>query len=118
LRLVEVKLKKAGFEVVTARDGEEGLNKAIADHPDVVLMDVMMPRMDGFTAVGLIKQQVQPAPVILMLTAKGQEGDVVRGLSGGADDYLIKPFAPRELINRINVALIKAGKSPVMATEA
>jgi two-component system alkaline phosphatase synthesis response regulator PhoP len=117
LRLVEVKLKKAGFEVLTARDGEEGLNKAIAEHPDVVLMDVMMPRMDGFTAAGLMKAQVQPAPIILMLTAKGQENDVVRGLSGGADDYIVKPFAPRELIARINVALIKAGKSPVMAGE-
>jgi two-component system alkaline phosphatase synthesis response regulator PhoP len=117
LRLVEVKLKKAGFEVLTARDGEEGLSRAIADQPDVVLMDVMMPRMDGFTAAGLIKSQMQPAPVILMLTAKGQEGDVVRGLAGGADDYVIKPFAPRELIARINVALIKAGKTPVMTTE-
>jgi two-component system alkaline phosphatase synthesis response regulator PhoP len=118
LRLVEVKLKKAGFEVLTARDGEEGLNRAKAEHPDVVLMDVMMPKMDGFTSAGLIKSEVDPAPVILMLTAKGQEGDVVRGLSGGADDYVIKPFAPRELIARINVALIKVGKSPVMATES
>jgi two-component system alkaline phosphatase synthesis response regulator PhoP len=117
LRLVEVKLKKAGFDVLTARDGEEGLNRAKAEHPDVVLMDVMMPKMDGFTSAALIKAQVEPAPVILMLTAKGQEGDVVRGLSGGADDYVIKPFAPRELIARINVALIKAGKSPVMASE-
>jgi two-component system phosphate regulon response regulator PhoB len=60
---------------------------------------------------------MQPAPIILMLTAKGQEGDVIRGLSGGADDYLIKPFAPRELIARINVALIKAGKPPAITTE-
>ena len=118
LRLVEIKLKKAGFEVLTARDGEEGLAKAIEERPDVVLLDVMMPRMDGFTAAGKIKEQVQPAPLILMLTAKGQEADVVKGLSGGADDYIIKPFAPRELIARINVALIKAGKPAVMATEA
>ena len=106
----QIKLKKAGFEVLTARDGEEGLNKAIAEQPDVVLMDVMMPRMDGFTAAGKIKEQMQPAPLILMLTAKGQESDVIHGLTGGADDYIIKPFAPRELIARINVALIKAGK--------
>jgi two-component system alkaline phosphatase synthesis response regulator PhoP len=117
LRLVEVKLKKAGFEVLTARDGEEGLNKAVAENPDVVLMDVMMPRMDGYTAAGLIKERMQPAPLILMLTAKGQEADVVRGLTGGADDYVVKPFAPRELIARINVALIKVGKTPVMASE-
>jgi two-component system, OmpR family, alkaline phosphatase synthesis response regulator PhoP len=117
LRLVEIKLEKAGFEVLTARDGEEGLARAVGERPDVVLMDVMMPKMDGFTAAGKIKEQVQPAPLILMLTAKGQESDVVRGLSGGADDYIVKPFAPRELIARINVALIKAGKPAVIAAE-
>jgi two-component system alkaline phosphatase synthesis response regulator PhoP len=117
LRLVEIKLKKAGFEVLTARDGEEGLNKAIAENPDVVLMDVMMPKMDGYTAASKIKEQMQPAPLVLMLTAKGQEADVVKGLTGGADDYIVKPFSPRELIARINVALIKAGKPPLVAQE-
>jgi two-component system alkaline phosphatase synthesis response regulator PhoP len=117
LRLVEIKLKKAGFDVVTARDGEEGVQKALAERPDVILMDVMMPKMDGYTAVGKIREQVQPAPIILMLTAKGQESDVVEGLTAGADDYVIKPFSPRELIARINVALIKAGKSAVVAQE-
>jgi DNA-binding response OmpR family regulator len=116
LRLVEIKLKKAGFDVITARDGEEGLNRAISDQPDVVLMDVMMPKMDGFTAASKIKGQMSP-PLILMLTAKGQESDVIKGISGGADDYIIKPFAPRELIARINVALIKAGKPAVTAQE-
>ena len=61
---------------------------------------------------------MNPAPLVLMLTAKGQESDVVRGLSGGADDYIIKPFSPRELIARINVALIKAGKPALVAQEA
>ena len=110
LRLVEIKLQKAGFEVLTARDGEEALRRALVEHPDVVLMDGMMPRMDGYTAVARIKAEVQPTPIVLMLTAKGQEADVVRGLAGGADDYIVKPFAPRELIARINVALSKAGK--------
>jgi two-component system alkaline phosphatase synthesis response regulator PhoP len=117
LRLVENKLKKAGFEVLTARDGEEGLNRAVVERPDVVLLDVMMPKMDGFTAARKIKEQMQPAPLIIMLTAKGQESDVVQGLTGGADDYIIKPFAPRELIARINVALIKAGKPTVTVQE-
>jgi two-component system alkaline phosphatase synthesis response regulator PhoP len=115
LQLVEIKLKKAGFEVLTARDGEEGLNKALAENPDVVLLDVMMPKMDGYTAASRIKAEMRPAPLVIMLTAKGQEADVVKGLSGGADDYIIKPFAPRELIARINVALIKAGKPAVAA---
>jgi two-component system, OmpR family, alkaline phosphatase synthesis response regulator PhoP len=118
LRLVEIRLKKAGFEVLTARDGEEGLNKAISERPDVVLLDVMMPKMDGFTAATKIKEQMEPAPLILMLTAQGHEADVVKGLSGGADDYITKPFAPRELIARINVALIKAGKPAVISQEA
>jgi DNA-binding response OmpR family regulator len=117
LRLVEIKLKKAGFEVLTARNGEEGLETAVNERPDVVLMDVMMPKMDGFTAASKIKEQMDPAPIVLMLTAKGQESDVVKGLTGGADDYIIKPFAPRELIARINVALIKAGKPAVAVQE-
>jgi two-component system alkaline phosphatase synthesis response regulator PhoP len=113
-RLVQIKLKKAGFEVLTAGDGEEGLQKAMEEEPDVVLLDVMMPKMDGYTVLQRIKEEMSPAPIVLMLTAKGQETDVVEGLTHGADDYIVKPFAPRELIARINVALIKAGKSPSM----
>jgi two-component system alkaline phosphatase synthesis response regulator PhoP len=114
-RLVEIKLKKAGFEVLTAADGEEGLNKALKENPDVVILDVMMPKMDGYTVLKRIKAEMSPAPIVLMLTAKGHETDLVEGLSGGADDYIVKPFAPRELIARINVALIRAGKSPSMS---
>jgi DNA-binding response OmpR family regulator len=116
-RLIEVKLKKAGFEVLTAADGLEGLETAKAENPDMVVMDVMMPRMDGFTAVKHIKAEMNPAPVVLMLTAKGQESDVIEGLTGGADDYMVKPFAPRELIARIQVALIKAGKKVTVNPE-
>lgn len=115
-RLIQIKLKKAGFEVVTAADGEEGVAVAAAEHPDVVLMDVMMPKMDGYTAAAKIKQQ-QPPPIVIMLTAKGQEDDVVQGLTSGADDYIVKPFAPRELIARVNVALIKAGKESSISSE-
>ena len=117
-RLIEVKLKKACFEVITASDGQEGLETAIAETPDRVVLDVMMPRMDGYTAAPLIKQQVSPPPVIVMLTAKGQESDVIEGLTGGADDYIIKPFAPRELIARIQVALIKSGRKVTINPEA
>jgi two-component system, OmpR family, alkaline phosphatase synthesis response regulator PhoP len=118
LRLVEIKLRKAGFEVLTARDGEEGLQRAVGEAPDVVLMDAMMPKMDGFTAAAKIKERMEQPPLILMLTAKGQESDVVRGLAGGADDYIVKPFAPRELVARINLALIKAGKPAILTAEA
>jgi len=118
LRLVEIKLKKAGFQVVTAQDGEEGMRKALTDRPDVVLLDVMMPKMDGYTAARRIKDEIKPAPIVLMLTARGQEADMLRGIKEGADDYVVKPFAPRELIARINVALIKAGKPAVIAGNA
>ena len=111
LRLVEIKLKKAGFEVLTARDGQEGLEKALAEKPDVLVIDVMMPRKDGFTAVAELRQAMgDEMPVVLMLTARGQESDVARGISSGADDYIIKPFSPRELVERIKVALIRRGK--------
>ena len=109
-RLISTKLKKAGFEVVTAVNGAEAVEMALTEQPDVVLMDVMMPVMDGFTAVETIKAEMDPAPVMLMLTAKGEEDDVMTGLVAGADDYIIKPFAPRELIARVKVALIKAGR--------
>ena len=118
LRLVEIKLKKAGFEVVTAQDGEEGLRKALSEKPDVVLLDVMMPKMDGYTAARQIKDGMKPAPIVLMLTARGQEADMLRGIKEGADDYVVKPFAPRELIARINVALVKAGRPAVLAESA
>ncbi|MCB0088645.1 MAG: response regulator transcription factor [Caldilineaceae bacterium] len=113
-RLIQIKLKKAGFEVITAVNGEEAVEKCMAEKPEVVIMDWMMPKMDGPTATAKIKAECQPAPIVLMLTAKGAETDVIQGLVGGADDYIVKPFAPRELIARVNVALVKAGKQPVM----
>ena len=113
-RLVQTKLKKAGFEVVTAVNGEEGVAVCKAEKPDVVIMDWMMPKMDGPTAMAVIRAECHPNPLILMLTAKGTERDVIEGLGGGADDYIVKPFAPRELIARINVALVKAGKQPLI----
>jgi two-component system alkaline phosphatase synthesis response regulator PhoP len=114
LRLVQIKLGKAGFEVLTARDGEEGLQKAIEEKPDVVILDVMMPKLDGYSVLKRIKTEIEDPPIVIMLTAKGQEADVLEGISTGAEDYVVKPFAPRELIARINVALIKAGKQAVM----
>ncbi|UCC51220.1 MAG: response regulator transcription factor [Anaerolineaceae bacterium] len=116
-RLIEVKLKKAGFVVVTAVDGEEGVEKAKSENPDLILMDVMMPKMDGYTAVEKIKTEMDPAPLVMMLTAKGTEDDVMQGLMGGADDYITKPFAPRELIARVKVTLIKAGRKADLPPE-
>lgn len=111
-RLVEIKLRKAGFEVLTAADGRTAVELCKAEAPDVVILDWMMPEMDGPTAAAVIKAECQPAPIVLLLTAKGGREDLERGLRGGADDYIVKPFAPRELIERVNVALVKAGKEP------
>ncbi|GAC1347336.1 MAG: hypothetical protein NVSMB27_12530 [Ktedonobacteraceae bacterium] len=111
LRLIEIKLRKAGFEVLTARDGQEGLDKALAEKPDLLLLDVMMPRRDGYSVVAEVKRELgADSPIMILLTARGQEADVVKGLTSGADDYIIKPFSPRELLARINVVLIKKGK--------
>src|SRR4029450_2825682 len=83
-RLIQIKLKKAGFEVITAVNGEEGVEKCKAEKPDVVIIDWMMHKMDGPTATAKIKTECQPAPIVLMLTAKGTEADVIQGLVGGA----------------------------------
>jgi two-component system alkaline phosphatase synthesis response regulator PhoP len=114
LGLVETKLQKAGFEVTTATNGQEAVERAMIDKPDVIIMDIMMPKLDGLSACTEIKSQMgESAPIIILLTARGQESDVVEGLSCGADDYMVKPFAPRELVARVNVALMKAGKSDI-----
>ncbi len=111
LRLIEIKLKKAGFEVLTAHDGQAALQRALAEKPDLMLVDVMMPGRDGYSVISEVKRQLgAEAPIMILLTARGQEIDVVQGLTTGADDYIIKPFSPRELIARINVVLIKRGK--------
>jgi DNA-binding response OmpR family regulator len=113
LRLIEIKLRKAGFEVMTARDGQEGLSKALAEKPDLMLVDVVMPKLDGFSLVSEVRKSLgAAAPVIILLTSKGEEADVVKGLSSGADDYIIKPFSSHELIARIQVTLIKHGIAP------
>lgn len=110
-RLVQIKLSKAGYEVTTANDGEEGIALALENKPDVVVSDVMMPGKDGYQVVAELREKLADnPPVMILLTAKNQKSDVMEGLAVGADDYVTKPFSPRELIERIEVALIKAGK--------
>ncbi len=109
--LLEIKLSKAGFQITTASNGEDGLARALEEMPDVIVVDVMMPRMDGHQVLTQIREKLGEAPVTILLTALGQELDVINGLGAGADDYIIKPFSPRELIERIRVALIKKGKA-------
>ena len=96
-----------GYEVISANDGVEGLEKAINDQPDLVVLDVMMPRMSGLDVCKQLKSR-RPAIPIIMLTARGQEIDKVVGLELGADDYVTKPFSIRELMARAKAVLRRA----------
>jgi DNA-binding response OmpR family regulator len=106
LRLLEANLRTEGYEVVTAQDGMQAVS-VFSDQPiDLVLMDVMMPKLDGFGATQRIRE-FSSTPIII-LTAKGDEQDRVRGLDLGADDYLIKPFSATELLARVRAVLRRA----------
>ncbi len=99
VRLVQVNLEREGYEVLTAYDGVEALEKVAAEKPDMVVLDVMMPRMNGFEVLKKLKadESTRDIPVI-MLTAKAQDADVFRGWQSGVDSYLTKPFNPMELL--------------------
>ena len=93
-----------GYRVLTAADGEMGLKSAISEKPDLILLDLMMPRLDGYSVCAELRRLSNPVP-ILMLTAKGQIEDRVQGLDAGADDYLVKPFSTEELLARVRAML-------------
>src|SRR5437667_3662215 len=93
-----------GYEVISAADGAEGLDRALADNPDLVVLDVMIPRMSGLDVCKQLKVK-RPSLPIIMLTARGQEIDKVVGLELGADDYVTKPFSIRELMARVKAVL-------------
>jgi DNA-binding response OmpR family regulator len=108
VELVEFNLKQAGYAVITAADGAEALKKARAQLPDLIVLDVMLPEMDGFEACKVLRLDPATARVpVIMLTAKAAEIDRVLGLELGADDYLTKPFSPRELLLRIKKILAR-----------
>jgi DNA-binding response OmpR family regulator len=111
LRLLEANLQTEGYEVFTAATGEDALEAFAANPADLIMLDVMLPRMDGFTACQRIRQ-FSNVPII-MLTAKGEEQDRVRGLDVGADDYLVKPFSVMELLARVRAVLRRAQVSEV-----
>ncbi|GJQ37099.1 MAG: response regulator transcription factor [Anaerolineales bacterium] len=106
LRLLEANLRTEGYEVVTAQDGMQALDVFSANPIDLVLMDVMMPRLDGFGATQRLREFTN-VPIVI-LTARGEEQDRVRGLDLGADDYLVKPFSATELLARVRAVLRRA----------
>jgi len=108
--LVALYLEREGFEALTAPDGAKGLELAERHQPDLVILDLMLPRMDGWEVCRRLTQQ-SDVPVI-MLTARGEEIDRVVGLKMGADDYVIKPFSPRELVARVQAVLRRKPRKP------
>ena len=99
VRLIQVNLERQGYEVVTAFDGKEGLEKIRAEKPNLVVLDVMMPYMDGFEVLKTLRKEPETENLpVIMLTAKAQDKDVFEGYHYGADMYLTKPFNPMELV--------------------
>jgi DNA-binding response OmpR family regulator len=111
VRLLEVNFEMEGYAVITAGDGEEAVAKAAADAPDVVVCDIMMPKMNGLQVVEHLRgdDATKGIPVIL-LSAKAQASEIQRGLDAGADDYVTKPFDPLELVDRVRDVLEKSRK--------
>lgn len=103
--IIAFNLKKEGYQVITASDGEEGVRKTFEENPDLILLDIMMPKMDGYEACRKIREK-KHTPII-MLTARAEEVDKVLGLEMGADDYVTKPFGVRELMARVKANLRK-----------
>ena len=107
--LLRLYLVKEGFQVVLAGDGEEALARFSVENPDIILLDVMMPRLDGWQVCREIRKKSE-CPII-MITAKGETFDKVLGLELGADDYVVKPFETKEIVARIKAVLRRTGKS-------
>jgi len=100
VRLIQVNLERAGYEVITANDGKEALDMVASEQPDLVVLDVMMPVMDGFETLRNLKANPATREIpVIMLTAKAQDADVFRGWQSGVDCYLTKPFNPMELLS-------------------
>jgi two-component system, OmpR family, phosphate regulon response regulator PhoB len=110
--LLRYQLSKAGFGVLIARDGLTGLELARKNRPDLIILDILLPQMDGFAVCKALKNTAETAsPPVLILTARGETSERVKGLELGADDYLVKPFSMRELILRIQ-SLLQRSRSP------
>ena len=109
LRLLQVNFELEGIEVVTAPDGEEGLKIAQSEPPDLVISDIMMPKVNGLELLAALRSSPDTAAMpVILLSAKAQVADVQRGLELGADDYVTKPFDPLELIDRVYKVLAKS----------
>jgi two-component system, OmpR family, alkaline phosphatase synthesis response regulator PhoP len=116
VHILDFSLGMEGYEVMTALDGEQALEKARASHPDLIVLDIMMPKLDGYETCKMLKadESTKDIPVIL-LSAKGRNVDQKVGFEVGADDYITKPFSPRKLVERINALLGQASADRMQA---
>ncbi len=116
LHLIDWHLQAEGYATITAKDGAKGLSKAIEELPDMILLDIMIPGMDGFQVCKALKKNPKTEKIpVVMLTAKGEEVDRIVGFELGADDYIVKPFSPRELVLRIRAIFKRFDKEPAEA---
>ena len=106
IRLIEINLARAGYQVTTASAGREALRKVAAERPDLVVLDVMMPKLTGYDVTRELRANAATSRIpVILLTARVQEADVARGFEAGADDYVKKPFSPQELKARVQAVL-------------
>lgn len=116
LEIIQYNLQKEGYEVITARDGDEALTKAKAHKPELIILDIMMPRKNGVEVCEILR--MQPAfkeTLIIFLTALSDESSHIKGLESGADDYVSKPISPKVLVSRVNALFRRLHKKPVEA---
>ncbi len=119
LELVRYHLAREGYEVVASASGEEALKKAKKESLDLVVLDLMLPGLDGLEVAKALKADAKTRTLpIIMLTAKGEDADVVSGLEIGADDYITKPFSPRVLVARVKTVLRRRSREPVGESDA
>lgn len=116
VRLIEANLQTEGYGILKATNGKEAVEQAVAERPDLILLDVMMPELDGFEACARIRQ-FSNVPII-MLTAKGEEDQRIKGLDLGADDYVVKPFSAGELLARVRSVLRRAQTNALDSRES
>jgi len=106
VHILDFSLGMEGYEVLTALDGEQALEKARAEHPDLIVLDIMMPKLDGYETCKMLKAEASTKDIpVILLSAKGRNVDQKIGFEVGADDYITKPFSPRKLVERINAIL-------------
>jgi DNA-binding response OmpR family regulator len=112
------KLRSEGFSVITAFDGEDGLDKIRDEHPDLIVLDIMLPKLDGLSLCRIVRRDAATSHIpIIMLTARGTEVDKIVGLESGADDYVVKPFALGEFLARVRAVMRRAPGVPQVQDE-